>query len=119
MAGWRPLPTAYRPLATCSGAAGDLADQSEEAPLRRGVGRPVDRDKLIAVLVVAAGAGTARARARVEEAPRSVPTDRREQVVRRLIEGEVVVLVHDDRDGAVTQADAGPLDHPGHHGRIG
>ena len=80
-------------------------EQVEEAAFTRRVKLPVDRDELEAVVVVAAGRGATDALARVEVAPRSVPTERRQKVVRRAIEGEVVVLVK--QDGLVVVARQG------------
>src|SRR3954468_19177538 len=74
----------------------DSREQVEEGPLALGGDAPVDGDELEAVVVVAMGGGAADTLARVEVTPRRVPTERRQKVVRRVIEREVVVLVKED-----------------------
>src|SRR5215510_10535396 len=90
--------------------AGDFLEQREERPLARGGQFPVDRDELVAVLVVAAGAGAASASAGVEIAPGGAPAERDHEVVPGALEVEVVVLVEDDWLAAVALDRAGALD---------
>src|SRR5262245_27915571 len=80
-----------------SGHARDLRDEPEETALSVCADAPVHGHQLIAVAVIRARARAARAGARVEVAPGGPLRHRHGEIVGRLLEVEMVILVEYDR----------------------
>src|SRR5262245_25685661 len=88
----------------------DRLEQFEKAPFATRVDGPVDRHQLETIHIVTGRGATADAFTRVEKAPGCMSANRRDEVIHRLLEGEVVVLVEYDWLTAVRRRGARPVD---------